>query len=320
MFVGAGVPFGAVQVGPNNIFKGWDWCSGYHYEDSILIGFSQLHLNGTGIGDLGDVLIMPYTGPVRTDKGTQAHPESGYASHFSHASEAVRPGYYAVTLADYNIDVELTASERTGFHRYYFPPGKEAHVIIDLKEGSGDQAMDTHIELADSVTLKGYRFSKGWAKDQRVYFAIRSATPIRNFRVFDDSVRLEGTQGSGKAIKGLISWDNNPSLLQLKVGISPVSPDNALANIDAEIPGWDFNEVVRQADEKWNAELSKIKVETRNAEDKKIFYTALYHTMIDPTLFNDHNGDYRGTDKKLYTGAPFSELYGLFPYGTLIAR
>ncbi len=305
VFVGASVPFGAVQVGPNNIPKGWDWCSGYHYSDSILIGFSQLHLSGTGIGDLGDVLIMPYTGPVKTDKGTQSHPSLGYASRFSHSTERVRPGYYAVKLADHDIDVELTASERVGFHRYHFPAGKEAHVIVDLKEGTNDKATDTYIEQSDAYTLKGYRFSSGWAKDQRVYFAIRSKEPITKFQVYDDSVLLEGGKGRGKAIKGLISFDRPPSLLEWKVGISPVSADNALANIDAEIPGWDFEGVVQRADELWNKELSKIIIETKSEEDKRIFYTALFHTMIDPTLFNDHNGDYRGTDKQVYPHAPF---------------
>ena len=177
VFVGASVPFGAVQLGPNNIFKGWDWCSGYHASDSILIGFSHTHLSGTGASDLGDVLIMPYTGAVKTDKGTQENPSSGYASHYSHANETAKPGYYAVKLDDYNIDVQLTASERVGFHQYHFPQGKEAHVIIDLKEGIGDRATDTYIEQVDDYTLKGYRFSKGWANNQQLYFAIKSSLP-----------------------------------------------------------------------------------------------------------------------------------------------
>jgi predicted alpha-1,2-mannosidase len=305
VFVGASVPFGAVQVGPNNIFKGWDWCSGYHYSDSILIGFSQLHLSGTGGSDLGDVLMMPYTGPVKLDRGTQEHPERGYASHFSHANEKVRPGYYSVQLDDYDVNVELAASERVGFHRYHFLSGKAAHIIIDLKEGTGDDATDTYIEQTDAYTLKGYRFSKGWADDQRLYFAIRSDVPLRHFSVYQNRTLQPGNKGRGNAIKGLISLGQGPATVQLKVGISPVSSDNALDNITAEIPGWDFNAVVQQADDKWNAELSKIKIETRNEEDKKVFYTALYHTMIDPTLYNDHNGDYRGTDKKVYPHAPF---------------
>jgi predicted alpha-1,2-mannosidase len=306
VFVGASVPFGAVQLGPNNIPKGWDWCSGYHYSDSIMIGFSHTHLSGTGGSDLGDVLIMPCTGTVKMDKGTQEHPELGYASHYSHKHEKVRPGYYSVRLDDYNIDAELTASERVGFHQYHFNDSKEAHVIIDLKEGIDDEATDTYIEQTDEYTLKGYRMSKGWANDERLYFAICFSEPLKHFSIYDDKTLLSGKSGKGKAIKGLISFDTPPATLKLKVGISPVSSENALANIEAEIPDWDFKKVVDVADEKWNKELNKIQVETKNETDKKIFYTALYHTMIDPSLFNDHNGDYRGTDKKVYPKASFN--------------
>jgi predicted alpha-1,2-mannosidase len=305
VFVGASVPFGAVQLGPDNFYKGWDWCSGYHYGDSVLIGFAHTHLNGTGIGDLGDVLIMPYTGAVKTDKGKETVPGSGYASHYSHKNEKVRPGYYSVKLDDYNIRVELTATERVGYHRYHFPEGKPAHVIIDLKEGINDRATDTYIEQVDDHTFEGRRYSKGWADNQWLYFAIRTSEPIHHFSVYNGDTLLEGKKGQGKAIKGLISFDQAPATLQLKVGISPVSPENALANIDAEIPGWNFDEIARQADEKWNRELSRIRIETPRAEDKKIFYTAMYHTMIDPMLFNDHNGDYRGADKKVYPHAAF---------------
>jgi len=311
VFVGAGVPFGAVQVGPDNFYKGWDWCSGYHYGDSVLIGFAQTHLSGTGIGDLGDVLIMPYTGPVKTDKGTEAIPGSGYASRYSHKQEQVRPGYYSVKLLDYDVDAELTASERVAFHQYHFPAGKEAHVIIDLKEGINDRATDTYIRRVDQYTLEGYRFSKGWAKNQWLFFAIRSSLPLEQFSVYDHDKLLGTDSGRSTAIKGLISFASAPKVLKLKVGISPVSSANALANIDAEIPGWDFEETVRGADEKWNRELSKVEIETKSEKDKRIFYTALFHTMIDPALFNDHNGDYRGEDKKIYEKAPFNN-YSVF--------
>ena len=284
VFVGASVPSGAVQAGPQNIPKGWDWCSGYHYSDSLVIGFSQLHLSGTGIGDLGDVLIMPFTGEMKT----------GHGSLFSHAREKCRPGYYAVHLDDYNIDVELTASERVAFHRYHFPEGKTARAVIDLKAGINDRATDTHIERVDAYTLEGYRYSTGWAKDQRTYFAIRSDKPIGDFLTYADSLRQQC----------LISFGDE-STVQLKVGLSPVSADNALANIEAEVPGWDFDAVVRKADEKWEKELEKIDISTSAPADKRIFYTALYHTMIDPMLYNDHNGDYLGTDKKVHPRAAF---------------
>ncbi|HTI07256.1 MAG TPA: GH92 family glycosyl hydrolase [Puia sp.] len=306
VFVGASVPFGAVQLGPDNFYKGWDWCSGYNYGDSMVTGFAHTHLSGTGIGDLGDILIMPYTGAIKTGKGLEKEPGSGYASHYSHTTEKARPGYYAVTLDDYGIKVELTATERVGFHQYHFPAGKEAHVIIDLKEGINDKATDTYIEQVDAYTLKGWRRSKGWAKDQLLFFAIRLSGPATQFKVYENDTLLDGRSGKGNAIKGLISFAQAPSTLKLKCGISPVSPENALANITAEIPHWNFQAIVTAADKKWNKELSKINIETKNQQDKKIFYTAFYHTMIDPALFNDHNGDYRGADKKVYRHAPFS--------------
>ena len=311
VFVGASVPFGAVQLGPTNIDKGWDWCSGYHYSDSIIIGFSHTHLSGTGGTDLGDLLIMPYTGPIKIKMGTQEDPSLGFASHYSHKEESVKPGYYSVKLQDYNILAELTASERVGFHQYHFPEDKEAHVMIDLKDGTGDESVDTYIEQLNEYTLVGYRFSKGWANDQRFYFAIRSSEPILQFNVYENDNRLSGKSGKGKGIKGLISFDKAPSLLKLKVGISPVSSENAISNIEAEIPDWDFKNIVKTAEAKWNKELSKVIVETNSKINKRIFYTALYHTMIDPSMFNDHNGDYRGTDKKVYKNASFTN-YSVF--------
>ncbi|GAA0529840.1 GH92 family glycosyl hydrolase [Chitinophaga japonensis] len=312
VFVGASVPFGAVQVGPTNIVKGWDWCSGYHYSDSVVIGFSQTHLSGTGIGDLGDVLIMPYTGDVKTNRGTQEDPASGYGSHYSHAHETARPGYYAVQLEDHDIQVELTASERVGFHKYTFPQGKPAHIIVDLKEGIGwDAPVETFIRQKDAYTLEGYRYSKGWAVDQRLWFAIRSNVPLKEFAVYDGDEKKPGTELQAKFAKGVISFDKAPGQVMLKVGISPVSSENALANINTEIPGWDFAGVVNSANAKWSKQLSKIQVQTKDEAARRVFYTALYHTMIGPALFNDHDGTYRGTDKKVYTNPGFDN-YSVF--------
>jgi len=292
VFLGANVPFGAVQLGPDNIFRGWDWCSGYNYTDSIIKGFSHTHLSGTGMPDLGDVLIMPFTGPVKTGKVTLEEPTAGPSSHFSHKKEKVQPGYYAVTLDDYNIQVQLTATERVGFHQYQFPAGEAAHILIDLKDGIGDKATATWLEKADDSTLYGYRFSKGWAPDQRLYFAIRLSAPIQQFNVY----------GAAKSdsMKGILGFAKAPGTIMLKVGISPVSSANALANINAEIPHWNFAKVKQDADAKWNKELGKIAIDTKDAEAKKIFYTSLYHTMIDPALFNDANGEYWGPDKQTH--------------------
>lgn len=311
VFVGANVPFGAVQAGPMNYYKGWDWLSGYNYTDSTLIGFTHLHLSGTGIGDLGDVLVMPFTGPVRTGKSKQETYRQGYGSKYVHEHEKVKPGYYAVRLEDHDIEAALTATERVGYHRYRFPEGKDAHVIIDLKEGMQDKSYDTYIEQTDAVTLKGYRYSRGWAKDQRVYFAIRLSKPMDKFAVYEEDSLLNGNKAQGVSIKGLISFNAPPGTLELKVGLSPVSADNALANIEAEIPGWNFDEIARQADEKWEKELSAISIKTSNEAHKRIFYTALYHTMINPSLFNDHDKSYRGADKKVVTKANFDH-YSVF--------
>jgi predicted alpha-1,2-mannosidase len=312
VFLGANVPFGAVQAGPQNIFKGWDWCSGYHYSDSLLTGFSHTHLSGTGGSDLGDVLIMPYTGPLKTDKGQQKAPHLGYLSRFSHQREVARPGYYAVTLDDYNIRAELTSTARVALHRYTFPGGQPlAHVIIDLKEGNDDQATETYLEQVDAQTFVGYRFSKGWAKDQRVYFAIKTSVAVPKFAVYNEAQPLAGKAGKGLAIKGVFSFAKAPGALLLKVGISPVSSANALANIQAEMPNWDFAAVRQQADKAWNQELAKLTITTPDPVVRRIFYTGLYHALFAPTLFNDANGDYRGTDKKVYPKAPFAN-YSIF--------
>jgi predicted alpha-1,2-mannosidase len=328
VFLGASVPYGAVQAGPTNIVKGWDWCSGYHYSDSILVGFSQMHLSGTGIGDLGDVLIMPYTGAVQTHPGTQTDPGSGYASHYYHRHETARPGYYSVQLEDYGIKAELTASERVSFHRYTFPAGQgggpragqpgensggqPAHIIIDLQQGIGwDQPMETFIRQKDEYTIEGYRFSKGWAVDQRIWFVIRSATRLSHWNVYEGDEQKPGKEWKGVKVKGVISFDEAPGQVLLKVGLSPVSSEKALANIEAEIPGWDFEGVVGQANAKWNKELSRITIDTRDEAARRTFYTAFYHTMIDPALFNDHDKAYRGTDKKVYSNPGFDN-YSVF--------
>ncbi|MDB4925278.1 GH92 family glycosyl hydrolase [Mucilaginibacter sp.] len=331
VFVGASVPFGAVQVGPDNHYKGWDWCSGYNYADSLMIGFAQTHLSGTGIGDLADILIMPYTGRVRLSEGinvvktpatantvvvngtagVEQVSDDSYSSRYSHKYEKVKPGYYSVKLLNYDVDVELTATERVAFHRYHFPAGKEGHIIIDLKTGINSKSFDCNIKQLDPYTLVGRRKSKGWAKDRWIFFAIKSSVPLTKFNVYSDTQLMDGTDGTADAIKGLISFEKAPATVMLKVGISPVSPENALDNIKAEIPGWDFESVVKQANAKWNKELSTLSVETRSLSDKRIFYTSLFHTMIDPAMFNDHNGDYRGTDKKVYTNVPFTN-YSIF--------
>lgn len=312
VFLGASVPFGAVQVGPDNFFQGWDWCSGYHYSDNVIKGFSHLHLSGTGIPDLGDVLLMPHTGEIKTSAGTRDKPGSGYASRYSHDNETARPGYYSVDLADSGIKVELTATERVGFHRYLPTQAGPMHVIVDLEHENGEgRAVKTAIRQIDANTLVGYRFSTGWARDQRVYFAIKSERPFESFKVFDGNDAQSENNGQGAAIKGVMTFASGDDAIQLKVGISPVSEENALANIDAEAPDWDFDAIVKEARNKWNDELQAIRIKTGDESRKRVFYTALYHTMIAPALFDDHNGDYRGTDNENRNSAK-SDNYSIF--------
>ena len=312
VFVGASVPFGGVQVGPTNITQGWDWCSGYNYSDSVVRGFSQLHLSGTGIGDLGDVLMMPYLGPLRTMTGTQQDPTAGYSAHYSHKNEIVEPGYYSVKLSDNDIRVELTASQRVAFQKYNFPGTDSARVIIDLEQGIGwDAPVKTHLNRLNDSTLVGYRFSKGWANDQRLWFAIRSSEPINRWDLFDSTVFKSTDSLTAVRTKGVISYGKELKSVSFKIGISPISSEGALANIEAEMPEWDFAAVKQRAQDSWRKSLANIEVETTDTVKKRVFYTALYHSMIQPALFNDHDGSYRGTDKKVYQNPGFQN-YSIF--------
>lgn len=305
VFVGANVPFGAVQVGPSNIYKGWDWCSGYHYSDSILIGFSHTHLSGTGCTDLGDILIMPTTGKLKTNYSSDTNYTNGYGSPYSHRSESVSPGYYAVKLDRYNIMAELTASERVGMHKYTFPSNENVNIIVDLKHGSEDKAIKTYFKQIDNSTIVGYRISNGWSMDQRIYFAIKTSRGFDDFTLYDDSIKLTEKSATQASLKGVISFEKSNEPLLLKVGISPVSFNNALENISAEIPDWDFENIRQLAESKWENELSQIQIKADEVTSR-IFYTALYHTMIAPTLYNDVNGDYLGADKKVYNSKVFN--------------
>jgi len=308
VFLGANVPFGAVQLGPVNISEGWDWCSGYNYSDSTIIGFSHTHLSGTGIGDLGDILIMPTTGELITDKGSLKAP--GNFSLFNHADEKVSPGYYSVDLKRYHIKAELTASTRVGFHRYTFPASQQSHIIIDLVEGIGwDMPVDAYIKKLNDSTIAGYRFSKGWASDQRIYFVAVFSKPFKNIQLFKNGEIETGNVVMSDSVKAAINFSTNEGeTIELKVGISPVSTENALMNIAVEIPGWDFEKVKNDATAVWNKELGKVVIKTPDAKAKEIFYTALYHSFIAPSVFNDVNGDYYGTDKEVHRNASFTNL------------
>ena len=301
VFVGASVPFGAVQLGPNNETQGWDWCSGYHYSDSVLIGFAHTRLSGTGIGDLGDVVFMPVTDDFKPGADTIPYP---WKSKYSHEKEVAQAGYYSLHIDRYNIDAELTATNRTGFHRYKFNNEGDSKIVVELKYGTGwDKITYGFVEQVDKNTIQGYRFSKGWAEDQKIFFYTQFSKEIKSFDVLDSN------DGEG-ILTVLIGFENNGELLA-KTAISSVSPEGAKNNLSAEITEWDFESIKNIAKASWNTELSKIKIETANLADKRIFYTALYHTMIAPSLFNDANGDYRGADKQVHQN-PGYQTYTTF--------
>jgi len=318
-FLGASVPFGAVQVGPTNFNKGWDWCSGYNYSDSVVVGFAQNHLNGTGIPDLCDVMIMPFTGKARTEPGSQNNPAAGYASHYDHNHEIARPNYYSVWLKDHHVRVELTATERVAFHRYHFPTDRQGHIIIDLLQGNFDTGWQhpkayACLQKLNDSTLIGFRNTSQWAQDRRIYFAIRTSIPLTGLSMLNGTRVVTSDSVQADTVKALISFDkmrHAPAEVMLKIGVSNISGQQALANIAAEIPGWNFDDIVRQGNDKWEQALGKIKIEAADPVQRIVFYTALYHTMIAPALYNDHDGSYRGTDGKVYWHAPFNN-YTIF--------
>ena len=282
VFVGANVPFGFVQLGPSQLTQGWDWCSGYHYSDSLLVGFSHLHLSGTGCGDLGDITFLPLANKEqRTDK-------------FTHEQEMAEPGYYSVHTQEADVQVELTATTRTGFHRYFYPDNNEQLLLVNLDYGisGGDVTLGAAIRQQGDRSIEGYRFSKGWAVNQRVFFVAEFNKPIRSLEQPEDNFSVLAFEGGSEP-------------LMMKVGISAVSEANARLNLQTENPGWDFDEICLQANALWEEQLSKIKIDTDDEVARTIFYTSLYHTMIAPSVFNDVNGDYRGSDDKVYEKADF---------------
>ncbi len=304
VFVGANVPFGLVQLGPTSIPQTWDWCSGYHDSDSTVIGFSHTHLEGTGIGDLFDVTVMPVIGDVKYARGEEpagnATPQqteealhSGLWSYADRTKEVTRPGYYSVPLTRYGIIAELTATSRVGLHRYTFPASDSSAIVFDLENGGcWDKATSTLTERVDSITIRGYRYSTGWAKNQKVFFYAQFSKPFDRLETAENFSRADFRTSDGEQIL-------------VKVALSPVSMDGARANMAAELPGWDFEATAEAARKAWNSELSKIKIETNDDDARTVFYTALYHSMIEPAEFNDVNRDYRGSDDQVHTNADF---------------
>lgn len=326
-FPGATVPFGMVQLSPDTQIKsrkeGYDWAAGYRYDDNTIVGFSHTHFSGTGHSDLGDVLVMPIAGEVKLERGDAARPGSGYTSRFDHKGESAQPGYYAVTLQDYGIRAELTASARVGVHRYQFPKGKPAHVLVDLRTSMYDYAGKvqwSRMRLRPDGTVTGFRETRGWAPGRQLYFAMRFSRPVSGHQFHDteQDVVYKGfpppgekdprqrAQIEGRQLVGALDFaDAAGQAMVVKVAISPVSEDNAIANLDAEVPGWDFDAVRRDARAQWTQALGAIDVDAP-APARKAFYTALYHTLMGPSLFMDSDGRYRGPDNAVHQAKGFT--------------
>ncbi len=304
-FPGATVPFGMVQLSPDTRIEGWDACSGYHDSDRTIIGFSHTHLSGTGIGDYGDILMMPVVGRKVLARGEEGVPASGYRSSFSKSNEKGSPGYYSVILNDYNIKAELTATTRTGFHRYTFPESKESYIIVDLHH-----TLQNHpnlllrlTELSDTE-IEGVKITRGWAKYHPVYFYARFSKPFRCTIAVNDTLNDSLKEAEGQNIKAILSFETKKDeQILVKVGISSVDASGAKNNLESEIPDWNFDEIREKAKEAWDKELNKIKVEGATEDQKKIFYSALYHSMISPNTFSDADGRYFGMDHKIHNSS-----------------
>ncbi|KQR71083.1 GH92 family glycosyl hydrolase [Pedobacter sp. Leaf176] len=332
-YPGATVPFGAVQLSPetdtlsyevNGKYNGdvYKYCAGYKYEDKTITGFSHTHFSGTGHSDLGDFLIMPTQGRLQMNPGTASDPKSGYRSAYSHANEVAEAGYYKVKLDDDNITAELTTTNRVGMHRYTFPKSDQSHIILDLMAGIynyDDKTVWTYVRVVNDTLITGYRQTNGWARTRTVYFAMSFSKPFKSYgrKSYDPKQAYRGFWGkfnqdknfpeiAGKKIKMFFDFDTQEGeQVKIKFALSPVSQENALQNMRAEISGWDFDNVKTQAQSTWNKELNKIQVTTSNT-NKINFYTALYHAFINPTTYTDVNGEYKGLDQGIHKAEGFT--------------
>ncbi|WP_231459735.1 GH92 family glycosyl hydrolase [Pedobacter sp. Leaf132] len=332
-YPGATVPFGAVQLSPetdtlsyevNGKYNGdvYKYCAGYKYEDKTITGFSHTHFSGTGHSDLGDFLIMPTQGKLQLNPGTASDPKSGYRSAYSHANEVAEAGYYKVKLDDDNITAELTATTRVGMHQYTFPKSDQSHIVLDLMAGIynyDEKTVWTYVRVVNDTLVTGYRQTNGWARTRTVYFAMSFSKPFKSYgrKSYDAKQAYRGFWGkfnqdknfpeiAGKKLKMFFDFDTEEGeKVKIKFALSPVSQENALQNMRGEISGWDFNKVKQQAQSIWNKELNKIQVNASN--DNKInFYTALYHSFINPTVYTDLNGEYKGLDQGIHKADGFT--------------
>lgn len=338
-FPGATAPFGMVQLSPetnqipmfddkgNYNKETYAYCAGYQYSDSTIFGFTHTHLSGTGHSDLGDFLIMPITGALNLEPGTADHGVEGYHSAFRHETEKAKPGFYEVELDDYNIKAQLTATERVGYHRYTFDKEEEAHIIFDLMANiynHDDKNVWSFVRVENDSTVVGYRQTNGWARTRYVYFAMQFSKKFKSYghkkydsskyngfyRKFDEEHNFP--EMAGKEIRAYFDFDvEEGESIDIKFALSPVSSNGAMKNLEAEVPEWGFEKVMKHTQNKWNKELSKIEIETIHENDKETFYTALYHTMLSPVLYEDVDDQYRGLDQNIYSSDGFTN-YSVF--------
>lgn len=314
-FPGAALPGGMVQLSPDTDIKGWDWCSGYHYSDSSIMGFSHLHRSGMGAGEWGDILLMPATGKLKTVPGSKDKPGEGYRSRFSHDKEEATPGYYAVDLEDYGIRAELTVSERAGFHRYKFPKSGTSHILIDMNHGISDVCQDAGIKIVSDNQIEGHRASRGFVKNQKVYFCARFSKPFSTSGTWNKSdVKPGSKEDTGTQIGAYVGYSTSENeIILVKVGISYTGIEEARMNLDKEIQGWNFDRVKQNAAATWDNALSKIEVgmdkgtdATYSRDKMTTFYTALYHSLLFPATFSDADGKYTGLDNQVHNSADYT--------------
>ncbi|WP_289660529.1 GH92 family glycosyl hydrolase [Flavobacterium panacagri] len=318
-YPGATVPFGMLQVSPDNGISSWDWCSGYHYSDSIVSGFSHLHLSGTGIGDLADILFMPTNKKLDLTAKAASRDFLPYKSKYNHVNEKAVPGYYQVFLEDPKINVELTSTQRTAYHKYTYNNNDTQSVIVDLGFAiNWDKAIKTSIKIEDANTISGYRYSTGWAKNQKVFFVAKFSKPITESIITADKKVVSGQNAEGENTALQLFFDSkNSTELGIKVALSSVSIENAKGNLDKD---QEFEKVKAAASSDWNKALSKITVETPVDSLKTIFYTALYHAQVAPVTYSDKNGQFRREDDKIITAKDYTAYSTLSLWDTFRAE
>ncbi|PLX05257.1 MAG: hypothetical protein C0595_00335, partial [Marinilabiliales bacterium] len=312
-FPGATMPFGMVQLSPDTRKDSWDGCSGYHYSDSIVYGFSHTHLSGTGVGDYGDIRIFPSVGELKTNVVYGENYKQGYGSRFIHEREVAEPGYYATYLIDSDIYASFTVSNHSGIHKYMFPKSSESHILLDLVESVTSERINyAKIEIINDSTISGYRHTSGWANNQHLYFYAEFSKTFNSWGIENDGKRTDKlTVAEGDSLKAWFNFNTSAKeIVYMKIGLSAVDIEGAKNNLETEIPDWDFKNTRKLAKEVWENQLGKIEV-FGSDNDKEIFYSALYHSFVAPNMSSDVDGRYRGHDNGIHKN-PALDMHTVF--------